>query len=488
MVEDTYKDELVALARDLYNRTTGLNYRTFYQQQIVDNQNSISAAMTNQDMLLKFNDPWETGFMDYSLDNPAWTFKSYKYLQRGSRAAQKASFIYRRSNLLSSRYQANAFLTDKITFRAGVPVGQTSASATPEEVAAALQETAITLKANQILYPAVQYGDNKGFIKATTNNGRVEAGQPCTIYATSSVNGNDGITIAGGSILTDIGDISAFHPYQLEVGQGKNLKKLIIGSHAAGYTNTSLSDIQNLNQCILLEEINVENCTNLTGLTLTANGLIKKVYAKGSHISTISLPNGGVLDTVEYSAYTNSIILQNQSYFQNFSYEDSENNNYGNLTTLRVENTPNVPIEDMVVKRLPYLTGGLRLVGINLNLGDDITMLEMLATEDYAKGKYLGANGGRDSSQYPYITGTVTVNNIRESLLNKLNALYPNLIVNSVNTPTKEFALTYKNVDADGNETTLITLYRTAGEQIPEPVLDTDVVTGKYYIQSAPAA
>ena len=104
MFEDSFGAEIAAKALTLYNRDRGLNYNTFYQEQIVANQAQIAPAMTNQDMLLKFDAPWATGFMNYSNKPPTYETPEYKYLQRGSRATQKASFISKRSMLLSSKY------------------------------------------------------------------------------------------------------------------------------------------------------------------------------------------------------------------------------------------------------------------------------------------------------------------------------------------------------------------------------------------------
>ena len=62
--------------------------------------------------------------------------------------------------------------------------------------------------------------------------------------------------------------------------------------------------------------------------------------------------------------------------------------------------------------------GGLRLVGINLNLGNDPAFLQLL-TSDLIKGTYLTAKGGHTegNTQTPYISGTITITSIRASLL-----------------------------------------------------------------------
>jgi len=125
------------------------------------------------------------------------------------------------------------------------------------------------------------------------------------------MNNTDGIEIYGASVLNDIGDISRFHPWQVKIGNAVNLKKLILGSDAIGYSNTSTDDIDGLNSCVLLEEINVCNLKNLTSLQLSNNGFIKKVYATGSGLNTIALPRGGVLDTIAYGENITDITIIN---------------------------------------------------------------------------------------------------------------------------------------------------------------------------------
>ena len=499
MVEDSYKDEIAALALSLYNQNPGLNFRTFNQKQIIENQAQISPALTNQDMILKFDKPWSEGFINYAetpdgQGNYPKQTPLYKYLQRGSRAAQKSQFMQQRSMLLSSMYGADEFLNSSIKFRTGVPVGasgnvigyEDDDPTKPIYGNGDLTETQITIKANQILYPGVAYGDNKPATRVLTNDGRVAANTSCTIQATSAVQGNDGIFIYGASVLTDIGDISKFKPLQLDVSAGVNLKRLIIGSNAVGYSNNTTNSITGLNKCLLLEEVNVRNLKQMSTLTLTSNGFIKEVYAAGSGIGTISLPQGGVLETIEYGANTTDITIVNQGRLTNFSYEDSLTNNYANVTRLWIENTPNVPIKEIITARLTPTTssdgglrvGGLRLVGINLNLGNDPAFLQLL-TSDLIKGTYLTAKGGHTegNTQTPYISGTITITSIRASLLAQLNSWYPDLTINATEV-VNEFEIKYENYDG----TLLYTDHGTNEDDLKDPVYDTNPLTGLSYI------
>ena len=517
---DSFDTEIRATAPSLYNRSDGLNYSNFYRQQVVDNLNNISPALSNQDMLIKFDKPWSEGFMNYGNVPPSYETPYYKYLQRGSRTAQKTAFINMRSKLLASKYGAQEFTNDAIKFRTGVPVGASGNIIGYENAAhemvptqdeqhtipvygnGDLTETKITVRSNQTLYPGVAYGDNKPATRALTNGGKINAGESCNIYATSAVQGNDGVFICGASALTDIGDISKFRPYQIDVGAGINLKRLIVGSNAQGYVNNNTDTFSNLYKCVLLEEINVQNCSNVATLDLSNNPLIKKVYAAGSGATTVIFPNGGVLDTVEYSAVTGNITILNQKNLTNFSYENSETNNYGALRKLWIENTPNIPIVEIINTAMGNLTAGVRLVGLDINLFENASTQEeqdealeittkFLNTlvSDLAKGKYLDSTGAftPGNTSYPYITGKVRVTSIRNSLLTKLNQLYPNLIVyNTIdgngaigNNIITEYTIEYRNYDG----TLLYTDYRTGREHFIDPAssneLDIDPITGK---------
>ena len=515
MVEDTYADEIRALAKSLYNND--LNFSNFYRQQITGNKNATCPALVNQDMILKYDIPWNEGFINYAEDpDPVTGLREpetplYKYIQRGTRSTQKATFMRQRSMLLSSKYVSNEFTNSMISFRAGVQVTG--------------NDTLLQLVANQDLYPAIMFGDSNVLVRATHiiqndqsveingNTYMVPAGTPCQI-TTSQIGNSDTVKIVGASVLNDIGDLSKYQPYELKVGAGANLKRLIIGSNAPGYVNTSTEAIEGLSDCALLEEINVQNTTKLGSLNLGGNGLIKKVYAGGSNITTISLPNGGVLNEIEYGPNTTNITLLNQKFLNTFTYTD--NNSHYNLTKLWIENTPNVPIVDIILKALDQsvepiqgqlrgeLKGGIRLVNIDIDLFDPNgteeenqealeTTTQFLSTlvSTVIKGRRLDSTGTLSSNKelYPYISGQIHITSIRASLLSSIREKYPDLHIYSsrgvngeyIIEPLNEYTITYVNYDRD-EDNPLFVDHKVRGEVYLDPVVDIDEITGRPYI------
>jgi hypothetical protein len=262
------------------------------------------------------------------------------------------------------------------------------------------------------------------------------------------------------SDLTDIGDISAFQPYEIQLTKAPCLTVLTIGSDKAGYTNGRLSALD-LSACILLTKLNVIGCTALTGtLDLSSNGLIEEVYAENSGLAYVKLPNGGVLKALYLPAVTN-ITVQNQNGLTEFSCES-----YENLNTLRVENTPGIPTLEIVQSYLENLTGGLRLTGIDWDLGSDTTVLELLVSSA-AQGKYLSNTGilSESKTAYPYISGTIKITALGTALLAQLKELYPYLTI-SYTTTIPQYTIKFVNYDG----TVLNAQYVLSGSAATDPV------------------
>lgn len=415
MIEEALSGDIKAKAQLLTERGIGeggLNYDTLYDIHIKNNALLVCPAVVNRDMTHKYSDPWIEGFVDYSLEgNPVRHISDYKYLQRGSRTQQKDAYIYKRSNMLYSKYECNKFLNNNINFRVGTNGGVVAS------------ESGISITANQALYPAVKYGD--GATAIVISGAKTAAGVSTTITKPGTTDADkvgfsDTIYIAGGTLLTDIGDISKFRPYEMQLQNATGLRKLILGSDEEGYENVQLKNIDT-SGCKLLEELNIMGCTALGPLNLSRNGLLKKLYASNSSVHSVTLPNGGVLEELYLGDVVDLEIL-NQSNLKVF-----ECTSYDALTRLRVENTPNVETLEMVSACLSQLTGGIRLVGINETV-DDVSALERL-TGDEARGKYIDMNGNllEDDTLYPYISGTVHVDTITGSQMQAIKACYPYL-------------------------------------------------------------
>ena len=412
MFEEAFADEIAEEARRLTSKPvgSGLDYDSLYKYHIVDNASLVCPTIVNDDMEYKYHTPWVDGFLNYaeSIENPVFQhMKDYKYLQRGSRTYQKSSFIARRCNMLYSKYRCAKFIQNDncLSFRPKATVNDAS----------------LHIKYSQTLYPAAKFGDGTNAIATC---GKVDAGTEatlsCSSIGTDSIGQNDTIYIGGGKLVTDLGDISAFQPMELRLNNGVSLKRITVGSEAEGYSNTATNSIDT-SVCTLLEEINVANCKVLTQLNLSNNGLLKKVNAKGCD-ANITLPDGGVIEELRLGAPAKLAVMNHPQ----LSVFDCT---LDNVTSLRVENTPNIPALEILRQRVDSLTGGIRLVGMNAEV--DLEFLQLLLS-DRVKGKYMNASGEwlEDTTRYPHITGTLVYNDtIDVSMYNELKAAYPDLTI-----------------------------------------------------------
>mgnify|MGYP003571257413 CR=1 FL=1 len=471
MFEEAFASEISARAKVItkYDNGAGtLNYGVLKEVHITNNAELVCPAVVNPDMIYKYEDAWTKGYWDYSKDskNPEWVRTSeYKYLQRGSRTEQKESFIYRRSNMLYSKYLCDQFKNDRLAFRCGSPVAKADAG--------------ITMAAVQALYMGVQYGDSGSPVMTSKTNAGIEA----TVYAPNDLGRSDNCYILGASNLTEISDLSIFHPYEIGLTGAKKLRTLLIGSSKEGYSNGSLSSLNTANMA-LLEVLNIQNCTGFTDspINLSENKLIRKVYAGGSTVPYFTFANGGILDTLELGT-PRRILLQNQALLQNFSY-DSLNN----LAAVRIEGTPNTHVLDFLTTKVPQtiivdgveevverevlsnLTLGLRLIDLNETVTDIDYNIFRLLTSDMPKGKRMGDDGFvvNNKNAYPVITGVIRTAYIGNKTLLDMREIYgEDLEIIVTRETVDEYVVNYLNYDGS----VVYTTYVKSGSFAPDPVV-----------------
>jgi hypothetical protein len=438
MFEEAFADSIEAKAQELTKNKVGeggLNYDALYKYHIEDNALNVCPAVINKDMTYKYNEPWVTGYVDYSQDgNPFVHFNGYKYLQRGSRTEQKDAFIYRRSNMLYSKYLCDNFLNNNINFRCGADGGFDENGRPYGGLSVA--DSDIELTANQVLYPAIKFGDGSNAIVARGD--KTTVGNSAAIKKpggdTDKVGYSDTIYLAGGSFLTDIGDISKYYPYEVRLEKGGSLKTLTIGSAATGYKNENLQSLA-LEHCPLLEKLNILGCTKLEKVDLTKNNLLKELY---SDAKSVELPEGGILEKM-YLGEAVDLVVLNQPKLTEFKCSS-----YNALAKMRIENTPKIPALQIVLTRgIDKFVNGLRLVGIDasINTSSDMEKLMTLTSTD-AFNKYLNLEGKLtdDTNKYPHITGIIHIDasiTVSGAQYNELKKCYPELI------------LDYKNIESN---------------------------------------
>lgn len=154
------------------------------------------------------------------------------------------------------------------------------------------------------MYPIIRTGDS---IKQGT---RTKAGEVCYMNLTLSGTSDQQNAIVGANYLQDIGE---WHDKQVDgtmTIRGKMLRRIKIGDPTADIV-ISISNLE-VRDCVSLQEIILTRVATLGGsVNLSACTHLKRVLAGGTSITNIILPDGGGLEYVEFSPYSQYLALKN---------------------------------------------------------------------------------------------------------------------------------------------------------------------------------
>lgn len=383
-----------------------------YMEALIDNLTEcLPIVAVNKDEQFKYIDAYEGGYYDGSANGGqgGWLYTlSYLYLVKGTMASYHRDFIRKRFAMLDSKYMSDTYMQDCFNLR--VNRGQSD----PEDLA-------FDITPFQALYCYTEWGNSGSYI-----GGKCLEGDDIEMKPASSGNWSDIVlAIYGASHIRSLGDLSVLYPSKLQsLSLCKNLTELILGSSAADYENSLLDSIADVSYLTMLQKLNICKCTALSGTVDLSNcDLIEEVYASGSGISAIVLPEGGYLKKMSLPSGITALNIVDHADMTTFSMDS-----YANLLRLRVENTPNIPTAAILAARGTNLTR-IRLVGVNWTLTSE-DALRVLADDSMAS-KAIDANGNNvdSTSTYPTVTGTVSINRIQKSLYTKLATRYPNLTI-----------------------------------------------------------
>lgn len=487
MFEDCFADDIRTEFARLAN-ANHLTYSNFKRVQITNGTDPVCGEIVNSDMEYKYDDPWVYGYTRIKYDpngdpieildpttgqvigyeqETAYT-DEYKYMQRGSRKFQKDMFIYKRSRLLNSKYRTNEFYNDNIAFRSGV---------------ASDDAVTLSLEAMQYMYPAVGLNQvtNPEAISYPDVGGRLVAPNTTVQISRPRIGSTDNLYVYGASEITKL-NIAAFKPFEPSFMNAKNLRELVLGRSGVTYNPGTL----NLSACSMLEKLDVRGLQMGGTLDLSDKDSLQEVLAENSTFTNIKIPNGGLVNKLHLPSTITSLEMKNQNNLTDFTCQG-----YSNITSLIIENTPNINAFEIMTSCLTNLTG-LRLVGINENIGNDENNILRLLLSDAVKGKYIDANGRRvvDPTRYPYISGTITVNDIGTNTKARLEEVYPHLTINSVNTPYTQYTVDYviDGIIVDSQEADIYNnftaTYNASGELSTYPTKASAVILGvtHYYL------
>lgn len=349
------------------------------------------------------------------------------YQIRGTGKEHLKYFIKNRLAYLDSKWYGADYADDYLSLRIYTPSGDLVVPANAD----------ITVTPFSDIYAGVMYRAN-----GTLKQQRAKANVPITFKAPQETFNDTETAVYGASQISSIGDLSSLYCGTVNVSKAKKLTELIVGSAVEGYSNPNLKELS-VGANKLLKKIDIQNCPNFTEpLALSNCPNIQEIYATGSSITGLELPSSGYLKKVYLPGTLTNLTVTNQQYIEEFQLDG-----YDDLTTLRIEKTVNIPVEDIMLNA-PNLNR-IRLLDVTWHAESEEALRQTI--EKFKTCLGLDANGNNTNTAV--VTGRVTVATaISDELFNDIYENFPNLIVDDGS--DEIYILNYK--DRDGN-----TLYLT---------------------------
>lgn len=354
-------------------------------------------------------------------------------------------FLDGRINYCDSKWNAVAYDKDIITFRVNTPTTYGNTKPNPN----------ITVTPFSNMYAGVRYRRN-----GTLQQMRLEKNESYTFIAPAD-NFNDTETyVYGASQISSLGELCGLYTNYCDVSMATKLIELNLGTDDTTYQSKLHTLSIGTNR--LLKRLNIKNCNSLSNpVDLSGCPNIEEVYAEGTSITALNLAEGGYLRIVHLPKTVTNLTIKNQQYIEDFSMES-----YKNIKELHIENTPNLPLTDILLDT-PNLER-VRLINA-----------EWSTTEEGLKATYekLLDCGGIDETganiANAVVTGIVNVPSIDNDFLETLNKDFPELMI-SVNGRVL-CTISYFNYDGALLYTTTIEQGSNAPDIVAEGIIDTPI-------------
>ena len=361
-----------------------------------------------------YNDDSEYKYIEMlKTDGDASNLKQVK----GNGEDEHEYFFDRRLMYCDSKWYASDYVDDYVSLRIY----------TPTEWAGVEPNADLTVTSAYNMYQSVRYKANGELLVQ-----RTEAGESFTHKAPTDEKFNDTETaVYGASGISSLGDLSGLYCGSVDVSKATRLVELNIGSDAEGYKNSNLTELS-VGTNTMLHRLNIMNCNKLTAnIDLSGCDGIEEIYAEGSSITGVKLPEGGYLRIMHLPETVANLTVKNQNYIEDFRMEG-----YGNLTTLQVENSSGIPVLDIINTAAKLVR--IRLTGIDWEFEDATKLLSLME-----KG---GIDENGFNTSVAVIEGKAHIKTLKASEKNDLAKAFPNLEV-TCDTFINQHKVTFQNYD-----------------------------------------
>ena len=289
------------------------------------------------------------------------------------------------------------------------------------------------------MYPAIANGTS------IVQGSRTKAGEICKIIIDLGGSADQQNAIQAASWLLSIGDWHLKNVSGTMVVRGKRLTELTLGSKSENVI-ISITGLT-LAGCGSLQTILLSNITTLQGTLDLSNCInIREVYADGTNLSQIKVPDGGGLEVIEYPANNKYIS------FRNFPVLTTEGLRIGqcavSITDFWIENCPLLKpmkllsdiIEAQQEQGNNHALKHIRAIGFEEEYytADALDMLAKLADGTY---EGLSAEGLAGEDPIPVLNGKITVHSkYYQDSVEELRKIFTKLNLILIGGPALRFA------------------------------------------------
>lgn len=381
-----FAEEIMAMYGEL-RKLDAFSYDAV-EKRFEEHQKVWGEAIFNEDAKFKYIDP-----LVNDGDN------TYLEMLQGSKSSQRKWWLYNRFRYLDSKYVAGDNLEDYIMLR-------------PYAV------SDITITPYADIYASIKF-DNI-LVQERALRGDGDAPNSYTLKNPLE-NGNHGvIAIYSASQLASVGDLSGLKVGMANFSMATKLTEVKVGDGAEGYENPNLNTLT-IGNLSLLSKLDIRNCTGLSSVVdVSGCANIEEVYAEGSAVTGVKVPNGGILKTLHLPGTVTSLIIQNQPLLTDFVLPT-----YENISTLRIEGVDYGLFDFESILNAIQPNSRVRLLDIEMDIDTAEEIFSLYDKFDTFRG--LDEQG--NNLDYAVISGTIRCGTITSNDYAEMVRRYPNIKV-----------------------------------------------------------
>lgn len=378
-IRDAFADEIKEMYAALRNGSI-FNYKAIIQR-FKAHQSVWPEAVWNEDAYEKYLEPLVS-------DNDS----SYLPMLQGDKESQRDWWLFNGFRYRDSKYQTGDAQSNYITLRC-YAVGD------------------ITVIPYSHIWPRIKYG-------SYTVTERGKRNQKTKLVCPLDDMNDTEVYIYSADRLSEIGDLSGLNVGYADFSMATKLQKLKVGDGDTEYQNTKMEELYVGNN-EMLTELDFRHCSVLAqNVDLSGCISIEKVLGEGSAIPSVTLPVGGKLKMLELPGTITNLTIRNQKEFETLTMPS-----YGSVATLRIENTPNIPISAIINGSTAL--NRVRLVGVEWREDSEASLIETLNKLESCGG--LDASGS--NTDKAVVSGRLYVPSITVETLQRVFTDFPEVVV-----------------------------------------------------------